>query len=368
MKIILLASNMTETGGIQRLVSVLANAFVEYKDIEIDIVNTGIKNGVEKFHLNKNIKCNYIGIKTPDLLNYSLLKKLIYNFKSFLRIKSYFKNYDFKNKKNIVIAFGHTSSCMLPFIIKKKRNIKLVGSQHNPISYNKIYSIIRNISLKRLDRYIVLNDTMKEDVLLNYKLSNIDVIENPNTLSNSNNKKILENKLVLAVGRLTEQKGFDILIDIWKVISIKHSDWKLKIVGDGPLKYQLLNQVKKLNLEEYVTIEGFTQDICDKYNEASIYAMTSRYEGFGLVLVEAQSCGLPTISFDCPFGPRNIINNNIDGYLINQNDKYKFIEKLSELMSNDKLREKYSINAIQNSKKYNIRTISNKWIKLFEEL
>lgn len=368
MKVILLGSNMTDTGGIQSLVATLANSFVNHKDITVDIINTGVKKGKEKFYLDEKIKCNYIGVEFPDLSKFNLFQKLRFNIGLYRSIKRYFRNYPLDDEKNIIIAFGHTFSCILPFIVKKSENIKLIGSQHNPISYNKIYSIIRKIALKRLDKYILLSEFMEKDLLNNYKLTNTEVIENPNTIVNLYGKSSSKNRVVISVGRLTEQKGFDTLIDIWSNICTKYPNWKLKIVGDGPLKDELFNKIKINDLEESITISGFTEDISNEYVHSDILAMTSRYEGFGLVLVEAQSCGLPTIAFDCPFGPRNIINDGHDGYLIKQNDIQDFIKKLETLMEDDKLRSEYSENAIKNAKRFSIDEISNKWIKLFNTI
>ena len=96
--------------------------------------------------------------------------------------------------------------------------------------------------------------------------------------------------------------------------------------------------------------------------------MTSIYEGFGLVLVEAQSCGIPTIAFDCPTGPRNIINDGKDGYLIENRNTEQFIKKLDDLMNNNEMRWKMGDNAFENSKRFDVETITEKWIKLFNEI
>ena len=366
MRVIILSSNMTETGGIQRLTASLANSFSKRENIDVHIINSGIKNGKERFELDSRITNIYMGIKPKNLLGLTIFEKLIDNFNTFIKIKRFFKKYEFDDGENIVIALGHSQSCLLPFIIPNKKNIKKIGSQHNPISYNLIYSIIRKISLKRLDKYILLNKTMQEDFLNHYNFINTYVIENPNQINSK--RSDLNNKTVIAVGRLTEQKNFEALINIWSNIKEKNLNWTLRIIGDGPLKEELLSQIKKLNLEDVIELKSLNNNIENEYYKADILAMTSIYEGFGLVLVEAQSCGIPTIAFDCPTGPRNIINDGKDGYLIENRNTEQFIKKLDDLMNNNEMRWKMGENAFENSKRFDIETITEKWIKLFNEI
>ena len=366
MRVIILSSNMTETGGIQRLTASLANSFSKRENIDVHIINSGIKNGKERFELDSRITNIYMGIKPKNLLGLTIFEKLIDNFNTFIKIKRFFKKYEFDDGENIVIALGHSQSCLLPFIIPNKKNIKKIGSQHNPISYNLIYSIIRKISLKRLDKYILLNKTMQEDFLNHYNFINTYVIENPNQINSK--RSDLNNKTVIAVGRLKEQKNFEALINIWSNIKEKNLNWTLRIIGDGPLKEELLSQIKKLNLEDVIELKSFNNNIENEYYKADILAMTSIYEGFGLVLVEAQSCGIPTIAFDCPTGPRNIINDGKDGYLIENRNTEQFIKKLDDLMNNNEMRWKMGENAFENSKRFDIETITEKWIKLFNEI
>lgn len=367
MRIILLVSNMTEVGGVQRLVANLANSFSRYNDVEVEIINGGKKVGEEKFKLNDSIKVSYINMEHKDLNNKGVMSKARHMLNIYLSMRNYFKNYSFSSNKNIVVAFGHAPSCMLPFLIKKQKNVRLIGSQHNPITYSKLYSLFREYSLNKLDKYILLSEGMKIDLLKNYNLGNVEIIENPNTLINPIYTNYNNNK-VISVGRLTEQKGFDILLEIWSKVVKKQKEWSLEIIGEGPGKKKLLDKIKKHQLQDSVRIKGFTNQIEREYSDSDLFVMTSRYEGFGLVLVEAQGCGLPTIAFDCPFGPKHIINNEEDGYLIKFGDNQEFADKLINVMENKKLLRQLGENAIENSKRFDVETITEKWIKLFNEI
>ena len=366
MKIIMLGSNLSEIGGVQSLTVTLANEFIKDKNIDIDMINTGIKFGKEKYDLDSRINCKYINVKFGNRRNLTIINKLFHAIYEFIKIKNFFKHYNFDTEGNVIITFGHSTSCILPLLIKKKKNIKLVGSQHNPISDGFLYSLIRRKILCKLDKYILINKSMQEDLLKKYYLKNTMVIENPNTLI-PNGRGSQTNKRVLAVGRLTDQKNFSELINIWNDIKDKLKGWKLSIVGEGPLKEDLVNQIKELNLSNDIYIENFTEEIEKEYVKSDILAMTSRYEGFGLVLVEAQSCGVPTIAYDCDFGPRNIINDGVDGYLIENKNKKKFGDALVELINDENKRKKFSEVSINNSKRFSIEAVVEKWQEMFRE-
>ncbi len=366
MNVILLTSNMTNTGGIQRLVQVLSNEFIKIYE-NVTIINIGKNKGELKFKLDSRININFVGCDEINLESCGLIKKIKYTLVDFFKIKKYLNICKFEDKKTVVIAFGHNLSCMLPLLIKKDSNIKLIGSQHNPITYKNIYNLIRNFLLPRLDSYIVLSKSMEDDLLTHINLSNTVVLENPNTLV-ATKVSNLDNKNVLAIGRLTEQKGFDILIDMWKEINIARPNWNLKIIGEGYLENKLKSQVKELNLNSTISIESYTNLVENEYINSSIFVLTSRYEGFGLVIIEAQSCGLPIVSFDCDFGPRNIINDKKDGFLIKNGNKKEFIEKLIMLMDNKILREELSKNAKSNSDRFSLDNIINKWKNLMESI
>lgn len=198
------------------------------------------------------------------------------------------------------------------------------------------------------------------------KISNIKAIHNPSPFINTI-KSNCSAPVVLAAGRFCDEKDFASLIDIWSTVSDNFPEWKLFIVGDGELKKDLTKQINLYQLEKSVYLLPSTREIEKYYQQDSIYAMTSKFEGFGIVLVEAQMHGIPTISYSCPCGPKEIINNGRDGYLIPYGDKDTFADKLTELMSNENLRIKMGKAAIENSKRFHIDCIMNQWVNLFQD-
>ncbi|MBT0830565.1 glycosyltransferase, partial [Campylobacter lari] len=174
-------------------------------------------------------------------------------------------------------------------------------------------------------------------------------------------------KIVLSIGRLSEEKGFFRLVDIWEIVQKKMNDkdWKLYIVGEGDLKKELETKIKDKNLEESIKILPFTQNIDKHYLNASIYSICSYSEGFGMTLAESASFGLPSIAFDVKVGPSDIIENNKSGFLVKDGDLYEFADKLVFLMENDNIRKEMGRNARGFiDKKFSKEVVINRWLSL----
>ena len=175
-------------------------------------------------------------------------------------------------------------------------------------------------------------------------------------------------KVVLAVGRIHYQKNFGALISIWSQVAGKVQGWKLRIVGDGNEMDTLKRMVQKLGLESSVELPGKADNVQKEMDSAQVYALTSRYEGFGLVLVEAQALGLPIVSFDTPYGPAEIVRNGIDGLIVGYNDSGEFAEKLLELIGNDALRQQMSAEALKRREEFTVERIIGKWMDNYNQL
>ena len=174
-------------------------------------------------------------------------------------------------------------------------------------------------------------------------------------------------KTVLCVGRISTDKGIDRLLNIWAKVSSEFPDWKLRLIGDVVDK-ELLKQINDLRIDESVEIKKATRNILDEYLDSSVYVMTSRFEGLPMVLLEAISVGLPIVSYTFKCGPRDVINDGVDGFLVEEDDKKTFVEKLKLLMSDEKLRTEMSKQAKINSKRFSEEVVMNKWNNLFNEL
>ena len=216
------------------------------------------------------------------------------------------------------------------------------------ITWEQFSMSLNHTCLKKIQRYLAVINSSKMVVLTKadkdeypYFLQHkVMAIPNFTTINISNKQSSLDSNVVLAVGRLEDVKGFDLLIKSWKKISKTNPDYRLRIVGGGKLNKMLQDLINNMELNKFIEIVPPTKTIEDEYLKSSLFVLSSRFEPFGLVLIEAKSYGLPIISFDCPFGPREIVNDGYDGILVPNGDINKMADSIIYIMRNkDRLRE-----------------------------
>ena len=216
--------------------------------------------------------------------------------------------------------------------------------------------------IQRYDSFVVLTE---EDKISWGKFNNIVVI--PNSIPRIPMRQAdLSQKRVCSIGRISYQKGFDLLLQSWQIVYRQYPEWSLCIIGGGDAK-ELREQIQKLGLYDSVDLKPPTTEISKEYLNSSIYAMSSRYEGFGMVLIEAMSYGLPVVSFACPCGPQDIIDGNF-GSLVPPNDIRGFAEQLMYWMEDEGRRKMAGVKAKESVKRFLENEVMKKWVKLFESL
>ena len=178
----------------------------------------------------------------------------------------------------------------------------------------------------------------------------------------------LDAKVVVAAGRVTRQKGFDRLLPVWAKVSEQHPDWELRIFGRGHASRKLGRQITRLGIGDSARLMGFTPRLHEELAEASVYVMTSRREGFPMVLLEAMGAGLPVVSYDCPTGPRDIVREGVDGHVVPNGDREALATALSALMADPGTRKAYGAAAVKRAADYDIAEIAARWESLFAEL
>ena len=234
---------------------------------------------------------------------------------------------------------------------------------------NRLIMYYVNKSLKKIKKACKLVVLTHNDAKEWKGYDNVMVI--PNVVNSyPNHIALLENrpKRIVSVGRLHAQKGFDLLIQSWQLIAARHPDWQLVVYGHGGDLQKLQQQLEKAGLTSSMTFAGATDNIYKEYQDSAFYVMSSRYEGWGLVLVEAMSCGLPCVSFDCPYGPSDIIRDGEDGFLVENGNIQQLAEKMELLINNKELRERLGVRARLNAARFTSDNIMPQWTKLFETI
>ena len=349
MKILFIISSLS-SGGAERVLSLLANEFIKKNKITI----TTFSNEDSFYPLNNNIK----HIKLNLLQNSSNIFESLFN--SFKRIKI-LTNVIKNENPDIVISFmTHTN--ILSIIVSKMVGKKIIISER--IAYDFYNSRLLNLARKFIYPFSNALITQTIEDKKNYSfLKNVYVIYNPIQINN-HNINIKKENIILAIGRFDKQKGFDILIKVYSKID---TNWKLYIAGEGSERKNLENLIKDLNLENKVILLGRIKNIFKWYEKSSIFVLSSKKEGFPNVLIEAMAFGCAVMSFDCPYGPGEIIDDGVNGILIENQNKEKLKEAIEKLIEDENLREKLGKNALQVREKYSIDKIAKEWEGIIKE-
>lgn len=376
MKIVYCIHSTANSGGMERILSNKVNYLLKNTSHDIIIITAdqGGRNSFYEYNssvhfidirinykdLNKNFCAKVIGYLRKVFLHYFRLKKVLLSIKPDIVVSMYgpemiFLPFIGNSKKILEIHFSKCFRSQINDSLARKQFSKFILS---------IKDCIEKQAIKKYDRFVVLTDEDKID-WGNFK--NIQVINNFISFTVPKRAFLHEHR-VIAVGRLSVQKGFDILIDIWEIVSQKHPDWNLYIYGDGEEKEKLYVQISNKNLREKIFIKEPTSNIINEYMNSSFLVMTSRFEGMPMTLIEAIRCGLPIIAFDCKCGPRDIISNHKNGLLIPFGNIESMANAINYLIENENIRNKMGEKAFYDSMHYSDSVIMSKWINLFEQL
>lgn len=378
MRIVYIYSDLLTRGGTDRIITQKANYMADVMKYEVFIVTDSQIGRVPVFPISSNVKHIDLDINFWQEYGHSLPVRTYFYFKLMRLYRKRLEKLLIKLKPDITIA---TVGRSLDFLAELKDGSKKIVEAHTSKPFLRNFHLLREKSfvhrliakywtkkmenaVKQLDAFVVLtpNDAQSWSQTTRATIISNALPFYPETTSP------LTNKEVISVGRLSEEKGFDLLIQSWKSVHTKHPDWKLNIYGEGVLKHDLDEQIKTLKLENSCFIHPPVTDIQEKYQENAFYVMSSRFEGFGLALVEAMSYGLPCISFDCPYGPSNIIKDRKDGLLVENGNVQALADGICHLIEHEDIRRKLGQNARKNILRYSPEKIMKQWDDLFHSL
>lgn len=373
MKIAYCIAGTRHSGGMERVLANKANYLVK-QGYEVVIITTDQRDAPSFFPLNKKIKCYDLGINYEENNGRSFFNKLIHYPGKQRKHKKRLIDLLKKEKPDITISMFCNDISFMPHIKDgSKKILEIHFSKYKRIQYGRkgLWKLAdRWLSrqdekwVRRFDKFVVLTE---EDRRYWGNLHNITVIPNARTFTPSQTAD-MENKKVIAVGRYTYQKGFERLIEAWHLIIPDFPDWRLEIVGDGEQRAMLKEMTARYGIENSVVLVPANNEIEKHYLSSSVYAMTSRYEGLPMVLLEAQAFGLPIISFNCKCGPSDIVDNGKNGFLVEESDIPAFASQLRKVMADIELRKKMSRNALETSKKFSVEPVMSHWMQLFKSL
>ena len=375
MKIVYCTAQIDSPGGLDRVVILKAN-YLSEMGYDVTIITTAQKSRPNFYNLNPNVHRYNLNINYEDNRERFFILKLVHYFLNKIKHRVRLKKILESIKADVVVStFGNE----MPHILKIKDGSKKILEIHNSwdsIIINRRKGFIKLIDIiqerriiKRVrlfDKFIVLT---KEDQLTWEKLGveNTRVIYNPRTFEYSE-PALLDSKQVIAIGRLQKEKGFDQLIRLWEKIHSACPDWKLHIYGDGPLRESLQMMINETAARYTITLKGVVKDIQEVIKDYSLLVMTSIYEGLPMVLLEAQSAGLPILAYSFPCGPKDVVESGVDGYVVLNGDEIVFVNMAELIMNNGDMRKKMGKRAYQNSSRFSVDVIMNQWKELFDSL
>ena len=373
MRIVYCIPATSNSGGMERVLTRKVNYLVG-KGHELIIVTTYQKGYKPFFPLYGSFnKYDLVIIYYYNIVHVILAKLTAYPKKKRLhrqRLRELLEQL----QADVVISMFGDDATLLPQMKDGSRKVleyhfsKLKRLQYGRTGLWRLVDILRTKlderTVKPYDSFVVLT---QEDAGYWGGLPNIRVIPNPLPFVSDETSPCTSHK-VIAVGRYDFQKNFAKLLDLWACIAPAYPDWTLEIYGDGALRPELEQQVNRLGLSSSVTLAKPTHQMKEVYQSASIYAMTSRYEGLPMVLIEAQHMGLPIVSFACPCGPKDVLHPDEDGYLISQGDDEGFLAALRQLMDSEAERVRMGTNARKASARYEVDAVMGQWLDLFSSL
>ena len=379
MRIVYVIDSLASKGGAERILSDKMNYMTTHYGYEVYVITCyqDIKTMPNVYYLSDKVKQVNLNIPYYSHYKYGYPKRLWVKWQFHRQLCKQLKQTVQRIDPDILIGLGYFQADVVTGIPCRAK--KIVESHEARVFTMSNHGLSRSLLSRLFMRFYKTryfrNVERQADVMVTLtkgdakewrNAKRVEVIPNFTVMPMSHTSNC-ESKRVIAVGRLEWQKGFDRLIDAWALIEGSHKDWHLDIFGSGTLEGDLNTRIAQKQLNA-VTIHPFTQEIANEYAASSIFALSSRFEGFGLVLLEAMQCGVPCVTFDCPFGPSDIVLNGECGYVVPNGNIGQFAQNLASLMDNDELRQRFAEAAVERAREFNADIIMEQWKQLLASL
>ena len=365
MNIAFILPQLAKPGGAERVVVNLANYWQAHgKQVMLICF---YKQPSYCYTINKNIQLEYL--TTKQAMAFRTYVKCIWRLRKLLLV----------NKIDIAIGVDIKANLLLRLASYNIRQLVCIATEHRhppQVPQNKLALKVIRYIYASMPAMVALTAESATWFKQHTRFKRVEVIANPLIYPIAETSPIIKPKTVvdvnkktlLAVGRLHPQKGFDVLIYVFSELIKKHPNWQLVILGEGKLRESLTQQIARLKLESKVLLPGSVGNLATWYKFADIFVLSSAYEGLPCALMEAMAYGLAVVSFDCESGPRNIIEHNINGLLVESGNIDALVIAIEKLIKDKKLRLHLANNAIKVRNKFNIKNINSKWDNIFNEL
>lgn len=376
MKIIYCTHSTYNPGGMERVLYNKVKYLSEQMHWDVTVVTTDQHNRPPFYPFPESIRMIDLGINYSEDNVKGAFGKICGYLKKRRRHKKLLEELLIKEKADIVVSLYPSESSFIPDIKDgSKKVLEIHYCKFFRLQYGRkglLGAIDRwrtwqdERIVRRFDKFVVLTN---EDRGYWGKLPNICVIPNA-AMFVADRYSDVSKKRVIAVGRLDYQKGFDRLIQAWEIVykSGKYNDWRLDIFGQGEWKEMLQGMIDERELNGSAFINKPTKNIGREYSESSMLVMSSNYEGFPMVMIEAMACGLPVVAFDFKCGPKDIISDGENGLIIRNGDIKALAEGMMRLMEDTENRKRMSLNARKIVDTYSEKAVMDKWIGLFNNL
>lgn len=355
MNIVYLVEDYSENGGVENIISMKANTLYQQYNYQVTLISVYQDNRPSRYQLDPHIPLILLNVPFAQK-NKKTLQQTLNRVKT-IALAACRLNKEIRRIKPDVIFFATTlGALLLPLCHTKARKIY---ESHLARSYNHFNKMFWWMELAADNIVCLTQGDAKE-----YKWNrHVRVIPNFINLPQQTVKDY-SSKKAIAVGRLEDQKNFNTLICLWSEIVKRYPDWQLDIYGEGSQHQELQSLIDRLKVGKHVRLCGRHDNIMELYPQYSLHLMTSHCEGLPMVMIEAQACGLPSVTFDFPFGASDIVKNGYNGFIAKPYQTTQYMNDIYELLDSPKLREQMGQNARQVGKRFAKEQVFHQWIEL----